>query len=227
MHDAPALALIAVLVGAVACSPSTTAVPDSGGASVPSAPVTDDESAPPVAEPGSVEDTYHGVTVADPYRWLEQADDPQVQAWSDGQDEYARAHLDTLPGLETLSAELRDILGARYISRWGVRERQGHLFAMESLPPQQQPYLVALSGLEGKVESRVLVDPNALDPDGLTHIDWYVPSPDGKLLAVSLTYLEAGEAAAQPIQQLQGLLLVPQPAEFVANTVQAEAHGAR
>src|SRR5262245_44650745 len=55
-----------------------------------------DESAPPTRV-AAVTDVYHGVSVEDPYRWLESASDPEVRAWSTAQTARARAYLDSLP----------------------------------------------------------------------------------------------------------------------------------
>ena len=51
-------------------------------------------------------EVLHGRAVADPYRWLEDADAPETQEWSAAQDRLARAHLDALPGRERLAARL-------------------------------------------------------------------------------------------------------------------------
>ena len=51
-----------------------------------------------------VTDTYHGVTVHDPYRWLEDAADPKVAAWTAAQNEHTRAYLDARPECEPASA---------------------------------------------------------------------------------------------------------------------------
>jgi prolyl oligopeptidase len=60
------------------------------------------------------------------------------------------------------------------------------MFAVKNQPPKQQPFLV-LTDLERPDETRVLVDPNQIDPSGGTTIDWYKPSPDGERVAVSLS----------------------------------------
>ena len=60
-------------------------------------------------------------------------------------------------------------------------------FALKTQPPLQQPFLVALDGLDDTAGERVLVDPNALDASGAITIDWYYPSPDGSRVAVSLS----------------------------------------
>src|SRR5918992_761387 len=54
-------------------------------------------------------------------------------------------------------------------------------------PPRQRPFLVTLTDLDDTGTERIVVDPEAIDPSGETTIDWFVPSPDGRLVAVSLS----------------------------------------
>ena len=60
-------------------------------------------------------------------------------------------------------------------------------FLLKREPPKQQPFLVALTDLDDASGARVVVDPNSIDETGATTIDWFVPSPDGRLVAVSLS----------------------------------------
>lgn len=131
----------------------------------------------------SVDDTYHGVTVADPYRWLEDGKDPKVAAWSDAQNVYARSVLDRLPQVAAVKARLTTLLGHPSPRYFSLVTRGKRSFAMLDQPPKQQPYLIVDEG----GASRVLFDPNALDAKGTTAIDWFVPSFDGKLVAVSIS----------------------------------------
>src|SRR5579859_2463635 len=64
-----------------------------------------DSGAPP-AEQHPVIDTYHGVTVADPYRWLENTSDPKVHAWSEAQDARTRKYIDSLPQRASIFQQL-------------------------------------------------------------------------------------------------------------------------
>jgi prolyl oligopeptidase len=134
-----------------------------------------------------VADAYHGVKVVDDYRWLEKGDDPKVKAWSDAQNAWARAHLDRLPGVDTLRAEVSRIRKIA-VPRYGRLMYAGPtLFALKVDPPRQQPLLVALASEDDPASARVVVDPNTMDPSGGTSIDWFVPSPDGARVAVSLS----------------------------------------
>ncbi len=150
--------------------------------------------APPTPQ-HPVTDVYHGVSVVDPYRWLETWNDPAVQTWSNAQNTYARSVLDTLPHLDAIRDRVTTILSAQSISYGGLVARHGRLFAMKRQPPKQQPFLVVMDSPFHPDHERVLVDPNAMNAKGTTEIDWFVPSPDGRLVAVSLSQggSEAGD----------------------------------
>src|SRR5262249_2828730 len=63
----------------------------------------------------------------------------------------------------------------------------GKLFAKKSQPPKEQPLLIVLKSPEDPQSEKVVLDPNTLSKKGTTTIDWYVPSLDGHLVAVSLS----------------------------------------
>ena len=152
----------------------------------PSARAEDPAPAPPTARKRVV-DVYHGVEVRDDYRWLEDWNDPKVQDWSAAQNVHARAYLDKLPHVDAIRARLTELetqSGSQYRS---LVRRGGRLFALKQQPPKQQPLLVWLTGADDPSSERVIVDPNKLDPQGHTSIDWFVPSRDGSLVAVSLS----------------------------------------
>jgi prolyl oligopeptidase len=145
------------------------------------------ETRPPETPRRPVADAYHGAKVVDDYRWLENGSDAKVQAWSDAQNGYARSVLDRLPGVDGIRkrvSELRRLRVPRY-SR--LTFAGGTLFALKNEPPRQQAFLVTLPSEDVADAERVLVDPNVLDPRGGTSIDWYVVSPDGRRVAVSLS----------------------------------------
>jgi prolyl oligopeptidase len=143
--------------------------------------------APPVTKKVPVTDTYHGEKVIDDYRWLEDGKNKEVQEWSEAQNAAARAVLDKLPGVEALRERVTKILSAKTISNGAFTYSGGQLFAMRRQPPKQQPFLVVMPSPDQPDKARVLVNPNEIDKKGTTAIDWYVPSPDGKLVAVSLS----------------------------------------
>ena len=143
--------------------------------------------APPPTPKHPVTDVYHGVKVVDDYRWLENWDDPAVRAWSGAENAYARHYLDALPTRTALEAELQRLLANPSPLYRSLMARRGQLFALKTLPPKEQPFLVVLDSPDAPASARTIVDPAALDPTGHTAIDFYVPSPDGRYVAVSLS----------------------------------------
>ena len=142
---------------------------------------------PPIARKATVTDTYHGVTVSDDYRWLENWDDPQVRQWSDAENAYARSILDNLPNVGPLREQITKIMKAKTVSYDSLYCYGGHLFAKKHQPPQQQDFIVVMESPNASSSERVLVNPNVIDPSGSTSINWYIPSFDGKYVAVSMS----------------------------------------
>ncbi len=145
-----------------------------------------DASAPPTAVK-PVSDSYHGVTVADPYRWLEDAGDPAVKDWSDAQNKHARAYLDGVVVRPLIKTALTRLISTTSPSFYGLKRGGDTIFAMFSQPPKQQPMLAAMPLTADPDAARVVIDPNAMNAKGTTAIDWFVPSPDGSLVAVSMS----------------------------------------
>ena len=143
--------------------------------------------APPATPVRPVAETHHGVTVADPYRWLEHWGDPAVREWTEAQNAYTRAQIDALPFVEALRRRAQ-ALGADTHPRWSsVRYRRGRLFAIKRQPPREQPMLVVMRSADDPSTERVVVDPTLIDPSGKTAIDFYEPSISGSRVAVSLS----------------------------------------
>jgi prolyl oligopeptidase len=141
----------------------------------------------PLTPKRPVEDRYWGVAVTDDYRWLEEWSDPGVRAWSDSQNAVARAFLDSLPMRRAVLHRIESLTEKPRPNWFGLRRAGGIFFALESVPPKQQPILVSLRSLDDLATQEVLVDPNAIDPSGSTTIDFFVPSHDGAKVAVSLS----------------------------------------
>ncbi len=135
-----------------------------------------------------VTDIYHGVKVVDDYRWLEDFSSPEVHAWADAENHYARTFLDALPMRAPLYAQLKRLLSSPSPRYFALEYRHDVLFAIKSQPPKEQPFLVTLGSPDDPASERMVVDPNQLDAKGTTAIDFYVPSTDGKLVAVSLSH---------------------------------------
>jgi prolyl oligopeptidase len=134
-----------------------------------------------------VTDEYDGVKVEDDYQWLEKDDDPAVKAWSDAQNQRTRKYLDKLPDRAAIEKQLADWYAKTSPSYSRIVSRPGVLFAFKFQPPKQQQMLVTLSSADDLKSEKVVLDPNKLDPTGKTAIDWFVPSRDGKYVAMSIS----------------------------------------
>ena len=115
-------------------------------------------------------DAYHGVTVEDPYQWLENDEDSQVKAWSDTQSQRTRAYLDKLPDRAAIEKQLTEWYAKTSPSYFSLVSRPGILFAMKFQPPKQQPFLVTLVSPDDLKSEKVVLEPNVLDAKGTTAI---------------------------------------------------------
>jgi prolyl oligopeptidase len=117
------------------------------------------------------------VTVNDPYRWLENAQDPAVQAWIKAQNEHTEAVLAAMPDGKAMTERVQQ-LAITSMTRSSPLLAGGTLFYMQETPPEPQPRLMAQGWPNGK--AHVLVDLNA--GNGNTAITGYWPSPSGRYL---------------------------------------------
>jgi prolyl oligopeptidase len=131
--------------------------------------------------------TYHGVDVTDDYRWLEDPTDDHTVEWTAVQAARTQAYLDSLAVREPIRRRVEQVLKVASADYDRLAHGGKTYFARKRQPPKQQPFLVTLTRLDDLAEERVLLDPNALDETGATTIDWYEASPDGSLVALSLS----------------------------------------
>jgi prolyl oligopeptidase len=144
-------------------------------------------SEPPMAARRAVADTYHGVAVADDYRWLEDGTSDETQRWTRAQDAYTRAYIGALPHREAVRQRVTELMHASSVAYGAVQQSGGTYFAVKQQPPKQQLFLVTVGDLDDSGSETVVVDPNEIDPTGRTAIDFFDPSPDGSLVAVCLS----------------------------------------
>jgi prolyl oligopeptidase len=126
-----------------------------------------------------VTETLLGYEVRDPYRWLEDA--KAAEPWITAENERTARYFAAAPrpGLRERLAALFDIGSAD-----GPAVAGGLVFFSRRDGKHEQPLFVVR---DGSGVERTLVDTNTLDPTGKTALDWYYPSPSGKLLAYGLS----------------------------------------
>lgn len=149
------------------------------GKSGSSSPTSLPHSAYPVTATTNQVDTYHGVSVPDPYRWLEDDNAPATKAWVEAQNRVTFDYLSQIPERERIRARLSSLWN---YERYGVPARHGSLyFYNKNDGLQNQSVLLAKSTLEG--EPRVILDPNTLSADGTVALAGFEVSEDGAHLA--------------------------------------------
>ncbi len=142
---------------------------------------------PPETRKQPEKDSYYGTTVQDDFRWLEDVQSPEVKAWAEKQNQRSEKFLEALPGRPAIADELKKLVAVQPISYGEIRLAGGKIFALKFDPKKQQQSLVVLDAADQPETERSVCDPNVIDSAGTTAIDWFVPSPDGKLVAVSLS----------------------------------------
>jgi len=142
---------------------------------------------PPVATAKPVTNVYHGVEVQDDYQWLEDGNDTTVQEWADGQNRFARQELDGIACWEPIAERLRELYNQAHPEYYSYSYIGGQLFAMKKQPPLDQPLLIVMDVSLDPESERIIVNPNSIDTTGRTSIDFFVVSPDARLVAVSLS----------------------------------------
>jgi prolyl oligopeptidase len=128
-------------------------------------------------------DEYHGVKVADPYRWLEDLDSQQTRDWVAAQNRLTSAYLAAIPEREPIRKRLTELWN---YERYSVpAQRGGRYFFTRNDGLQNQNVLYRVDTLGG--DPRLVLDPNTLSQDGTIAMTGWSVSEDGKLLAYGLS----------------------------------------
>jgi prolyl oligopeptidase len=132
----------------------------------------------PAAPKDATNDAYHGVTVADPYRPLENVDADATKAWVNAENAITQSYL-AIPEREKIKARLTELVN---YERFGLPEKEGgRYFYSRNTGLQNQSVLYVAESLTA--EPRVLLDPNTLSADGTVALTGSAVSEDGKYLA--------------------------------------------
>jgi len=144
--------------------------------------------ASPVAPMRPVTDEYFGTKVVDPYRYMENLKDPEVEAWFKAENEYTRAILARIPGRDSLLAKIKQFDESASARVFDVRRLpSGRYFYQKRLASEDVPRIYMRDGLGG--EEKLLVDPAVFAKSGGPHysINYYSPSFDGQYVAFGVS----------------------------------------
>jgi prolyl oligopeptidase len=137
----------------------------------------------PVTARSPVTDNYFGTKVADPYRWLEDLDSPQVQAWVRAQNALSQPSLAELPARPWLKTRLTQLWN---YERYDVPvKRGGRLFYLHNDGTQNQSVLFVTDSVQEP--GRVLFDPNTARADATIALSDFTPDVRGNVLAYALS----------------------------------------
>ena len=133
----------------------------------------------PLTKKVDQQDNYHGTTIADPYRWLEDANSAETKVWVDAQNKVTQAYLGQIPERDTIKQRLTKLWN---YERYSVPYKEGgRYFYSRNDGLQNQAVLFTMKSLADT--PRVLLDPNTLAADGTVALSGTAVSPNGKYLA--------------------------------------------
>lgn len=137
----------------------------------------------PVTATIRTRDHYHGVAVADDYRWLEDLDSDATRKWVDAQNQLAQPRLEAIPQRAWIKDRLTKLWN---YERFNIPiEEGGRYFFLHNDGSQNQSVLFVSDSLDSP--GRVLFDPNAVRADATVALAEFKPSPHGDLVAYALS----------------------------------------
>lgn len=142
------------------------------------------QSAPPATPKRPVTDTYFGKVVVDNYRWLEDTNSPEVQAWFKAQGDYTKRTLDRIPGRDSLVNTFVRYDKLRPVRYGEVKKRGNRYFYRKTLPAESVGKLYLREGKTGA--ETLLFDPSAYDKGKTYAMTAFTPSNDGQRVEIGL-----------------------------------------
>ena len=136
----------------------------------------------PQTRRGDTVDNYHGTSVEDPYRWLEDTNSEETATWVKDQNKTTFSYLEQIHAREPIRDRLTELWNYERFGR--PYKRGGRYFFTHNDGLQNQSVLYTTESLD--IEPRMLLDPNKLSEDGTVALAGWQPSRDGRLLAFGL-----------------------------------------
>ena len=144
--------------------------------------IAQEKKGPPASRVDNVTETIHGVTITDPYRWLEDQASSDTRAWINAQNEYTTSMLSSFAGRDKIHQRLEQLMKIDVIG--APTERGGRYFIRNRRADQNQFVISVRNGLSGKDE--VLIDGNTLSADQTTSASIVDITPDGRYMAYGI-----------------------------------------
>jgi len=134
-------------------------------------------------------DTYFGVSVSDPYRWLEDDNSQETMDWVEAQNAVTFGYLDQFPYHGPVLARLKTLLNyARYSVPF---KKHGDIFYFKNDGLQNQSVLWVQKGYDG--EPAILLDPNTFSDDGTISLTFFELSKDGRYAVYGKTAISGSD----------------------------------
>ena len=159
---------------------------------------------PPVARIEPVTETFWGETIVDPYRWMENAKDPEWAPFMRGQAEYARSVLDAIPGRKTMLERIAALSGDSSVTR-SVQTGGGRIF-YEKRPVGASLYRICVRDALGRGTTARRSSTIRIDGKHVS-IDWWSASPNGRFVAYGQSPAGSEMATTHVIEVETGRLL--------------------
>jgi len=128
-------------------------------------------------------DTYFGVKVPDPYRWLEDDNSAETAQWVEAENKVTFGYLEMIPYRQQVKQRLENLFNYPKYTAPFHREDKYFFYKNEGL--QNQSVLYIQNGLDGTPE--VLIDPNKLSADGTSRLGTFSLTRDGGRAVVGIS----------------------------------------
>ena len=128
-------------------------------------------------------DDYYGMEVADPYRWMEDDNAPEVAEWVKAENAVTEEYLSHIPFRDKLKGRLTQLVG--YEKQLAPFVKNGKIYSYRNNGLQNQNVLYVQDSEDAP--ARVLLDPNTLSQDGTVALTGVYPSNDGKYMAYTVS----------------------------------------
>jgi prolyl oligopeptidase len=201
-----------------------------------------DNAKPPIAPVRNVVDEYYGTKVDDPYRYMENLQDPQAAAWFKAQAAFTEATLETIPGGSSLLARIEQLDATIPAVVTEVQCVLGdRVFYQKRLASENTFKLYVGAGFAGP--ERLLVDPDTFAQKPTEHmaLSWWKPSSNGHYVAYGIspagseaavlyiTDVNAGTRSPEAVDRCQfgGVARAADNHSFVYNRLQRMQHTRR